>query len=65
VNVIRPDFDPGDRIRVLRGTFAQMKGEVAEVWADTGQIRVRLEVLGRPVFLDTEASEILQLAGRA
>jgi len=65
VNLILPDFDPGDRIRVLRGTFAQMEGEVAEVLADTGQIRVRLEILGRPVFLAMEASDILQLAGRA
>jgi transcriptional antiterminator NusG len=65
VNVILPDFDPGDRVRVHRGTFAQMEGEVAEVLADTGQVRVRLEILGRPVLLDVEASEVLQLAGRA
>jgi len=65
VNVILPDFDPGDRIRILHGTFAQMEGEVTGVLAGTGQIRVRLEILGRPVFLDVEASEILQLAGRA
>jgi transcriptional antiterminator NusG len=65
VNVILPDFDPGDRVRVLRGAFAQMEGEVAEVLAHTGQIRVRLEILGRPVFLDLEASELLPLAGRA
>jgi transcriptional antiterminator NusG len=65
VNVILPDFDPGDRIRVLHGTFAQMEGEVAEVLTDTGQVRVRLAILGRPVFLDMEASELLQLAGRA
>jgi transcription antitermination factor NusG len=64
VNVILPEFDPGDRIRVLRGTFAQMEGEVAEVLADTGQVRVRVEILGRPVLLDLEASEILQLGGR-
>jgi transcriptional antiterminator NusG len=65
VKVILPDFDPGDRVRVLRGTFAQMEGEVALVLADTGQVRVRVEILGRPVFLDMEASEVLQLAGHA
>jgi transcription antitermination factor NusG len=31
VNLILPDFNPGDRIRVLRGAFAQMEGDVAEV----------------------------------
>jgi transcriptional antiterminator NusG len=65
VHVILPDFDPGDRVRVLRGAFAQMEGEVAEVLADTGQVRVRVAILGRPVLLDMEASEILQLAGRS
>jgi transcriptional antiterminator NusG len=64
VNVILPDFDPGDRVRVLRGAFAQMEGEVTEVLTDTGQVRVRVAILGRPVFLDMEATEILQLAGR-
>jgi transcriptional antiterminator NusG len=64
VNVILPDFDPGDRVRILRGTFAQMEGEVVEVLADTGQVRVRVGILGQPVFLDMEASELLQLAGR-
>jgi transcriptional antiterminator NusG len=63
VSIILPDFDPGDRVRILRGTFAQMEGEVAEVLADTGKVRVRLEILGRPVTLDLEASEVLQLAG--
>jgi transcriptional antiterminator NusG len=61
VNVILPVFDPGEPIRVLRGTFAQMEGEVAEVLAGTGQVRVRLEILGRPVFLDLEACELLKL----
>jgi len=64
VNVIVPDFDPGDRVRILRGAFAQMEGEVAEVLPDTGQVRVRVAILGRPVLLDMEASEILQMAGR-
>jgi transcription antitermination factor NusG len=61
VNVILPELDPGKRIRVLRGTFAQMEGEVADVLAGTGQVRVRLGILGRPVFLDLEASELLKL----
>jgi transcriptional antiterminator NusG len=61
--VILPDFSPGDQVRVLRGTFAQMEGEVAEVLPATGQVRVRLTILGRPVLLDVEAFEVLQLDG--
>jgi transcriptional antiterminator NusG len=62
VNVILPDFNPGDRVRVLHGTFAQMEGEVTEVLADSCQVRVRLTILGRPVLFDLEASGVLQLA---
>jgi transcriptional antiterminator NusG len=62
VEVIVPAFERGDRVRVLRGTFATIEGEVAEVLADTCRVRVRLTILGRPVLLDLEASEILQLA---
>lgn len=62
VNVLQPDLDPGDRVRVLRGAFAQTEGEVAEVLADTGQVRVCVTILGRPAFLDLEASEVLPLS---
>jgi len=61
VSVILPDFEPGDRVRILSGTFAQMEGEVAEILADTGHVRVRLVILSRPVTLDLEAGEVLQL----
>jgi transcriptional antiterminator NusG len=63
VNVVHPEFDIADRVRILRGTFAQMEGEVTEVLPATGQVRVRLTILERPVFLVVEASEILQLSG--
>jgi transcriptional antiterminator NusG len=59
VNVVLPEFDPGDRVRILRGAFAQMEGEVTEVLADTGLVRVRVAILGRPVFLDMDGSQIL------
>ncbi|MGE3808705.1 MAG: transcription termination/antitermination protein NusG [Gemmataceae bacterium] len=61
--VVLPEFDPGDRVRVLRGAFAQLEGEVDSV-LPTGLIRVRMEILGRPVSLELEASEILQLSGK-
>jgi transcriptional antiterminator NusG len=61
INVIRPDFDSGDRVRLLRGAFAQMEGEVTEVLADTGQVRVRVTILGRPVLLNAEAPQVLRL----
>jgi len=64
VKVILPRFEPGDRVRILCGTFAQMEGEVAEVATDAGQVRVRLTILGRPVFVVVATSEVLRLEGR-
>jgi transcriptional antiterminator NusG len=63
VSVILPGFDLGDRVRVLRGTFAGAEGEVAEVLRDSGRVRVRLTILGRPALLEVEASEVLRLGG--
>lgn len=63
-NLILPDYYPGDRVRILRGAFAQMEAEVVEVLADTGQVRVHVTILGRQVFLDLEVCDILELRGR-
>jgi transcriptional antiterminator NusG len=64
VKVILPNLECGDRVRILRGTFAQTEGEVADILASTRQVRVRLAILGRPVLLDMEPADLLQLAGR-
>jgi transcriptional antiterminator NusG len=64
VNVLLPEFDPGDRVRILRGAFAQMAGEVAEVMPKTGQVRVRLTILDRPVLLAVDTSEVLHVGDK-
>jgi transcription termination/antitermination protein NusG len=55
VRVVVPAFEPGERVRVTDGVIAQMEGEVEEVLGETGQVRVRLTILGQPVALDVEA----------
>jgi len=47
-------FDRGDRIKVRDGTFAGMEGEVKEVLADKGSVRVELTIFGRPVPVELE-----------
>lgn len=59
--LVLPDFTPGDRVRLIRGTFTQMEGEVVEP-LPTGHVRVRLTILGRPVNLEIEAIDLLQLS---
>lgn len=61
VKIIPLAFDSGDRVRIIRGAFAQMEGEVASVLPNSGKFRVRLTILGRPATLDLEAFEILQI----
>jgi transcription antitermination factor NusG len=63
VKVLLPEFQPGDRVRILRGTFGQMDCEVAAVLPETGEVRVRLTILGRPVFVVMATSEVLPLEG--
>lgn len=47
-------FDRGDRIKVRDGTFAGMEGEVKEVLAEKGAVRVELTIFGRPVPVELE-----------
>src|SRR5262245_62147847 len=58
VKVVLPDFDRGDWVVILGGMFAQTEGEVTEILPDTGEVRVRVTILGRDVFLDVEAGEL-------
>jgi transcriptional antiterminator NusG len=64
VKLVLPEFGRGDRVRILRGTFAQMEGDVAEVVPVADQVRVRLTILDRPVFVVVPTSEVLPLAER-
>jgi len=61
VSVLPPNLDPGDRVRILRGAFAEAEGEVAELLPGAGRVRVRLTILGRPALLEVEAAEVLRL----
>ena len=54
-----PDsFHAGDRVRVKTGVFEGMQGEVLDVIAGKGMVRVLLTVLGRPVPVELEPWEV-------
>lgn len=50
----KPDFSPGDRVKVKEGAFSGMEGEVKELLEAKGQVRVEVAIFGRPVSLEME-----------
>ena len=50
----KPDFSPGDRVKVKEGAFSGMEGEVKEILEAKGQVRVEVAIFGRPVSLEME-----------
>jgi transcriptional antiterminator NusG len=50
----KPEFSPGDRVKVKDGAFAGMEGEVKELLEAKGQVRVEVAIFGRPVSLELE-----------
>jgi transcriptional antiterminator NusG len=54
VQVRKPQYDRGDRVKVKDGTFAGMEGEVKELIEAKGCVRVELTIFGRPVPVELE-----------
>jgi transcriptional antiterminator NusG len=49
-----PSVEPGDRVKVVKGPFAGMEGEVKEILSAKDKVRVELTVFGRPVPVELE-----------
>jgi transcriptional antiterminator NusG len=54
LDVAKPEFEKGDRVKVRDGTFAGMEGEVKELLEAQGKVRVELTIFGRPVPVELE-----------
>jgi transcriptional antiterminator NusG len=57
----KPEFAPGDRVKVKDGAFAGMEGEVKEILEAKGQVRVEVAIFGRPVSLEMEYWQVEQV----
>jgi transcriptional antiterminator NusG len=53
-DVIKPEFEKGDRVKVRDGTFAGMEGEVKELLEAQGKVKVELTIFGRGVPVELE-----------
>lgn len=49
-----PSVEPGDRVKVMKGPFAGMEGEVKEILSAKDKVRVELTIFGRAVPVELE-----------
>jgi transcription antitermination factor NusG len=52
---------PGDRVRVVDGTFAGYEGEVMAVMAEKGLVRLELRIFRKPVPVELENWQVTKL----
>lgn len=51
-------FEPGDKVQVTEGPFANFTGMVDEVRPDRGRVRVMISVFGRPTPVELEFTQL-------
>ena len=56
-----PEFKKGDKIRVNNGAFQNFEGEVDEIFADKGMVKIITTIFGRPTPLELEYWQIEKL----
>ena len=52
------NYNVGDRVKVLRGAFEGVEGDIISVNAETGEVKILITLLGRPQEVEVECSEI-------
>lgn len=50
----KPTFETGDRVKVMKGPFAGMEGEIKEILSAKDKVRVELTIFGRSVPVELE-----------
>ncbi|MEM1011797.1 MAG: transcription termination/antitermination protein NusG [Planctomycetota bacterium] len=58
---LKTDYQKGDKIKVIVGAFEGFEGDVDEVLADKGQVRIITMIFGRPTPLEVAYEEIEKL----
>ncbi len=52
------NYNVGDRVKVLRGAFEGVEGDIVSVNAETGAVTILIAFMGRPQEVEVECSEI-------
>lgn len=59
--VVKHDFEKGDRVKVKDGMFKDMDGEVKEILEAKNAVQVELMIFGRPVKVEMEYWQVERL----
>ena len=54
-------LQPGQQVKVLRGSFRNFVGTVAEVKPQTGKVRVTLSLFNNPVTFELGVGQVKQV----
>ncbi len=57
----RYQFEPGDRVRVIQGPFANFHGVVDEVKPEKGKVRVLVSIFGRETPVELEFAHVQKI----
>ncbi len=57
----RYQFEPGDRVRVIQGPFANFHGVVEEVKPEKGKVRVLVSIFGRETPVELEFAHVQKI----
>jgi len=57
----RYQFEPGDRVRVVQGPFANFHGVVEEVKPEKGKVRVLVSIFGRETPVELEFAHVQKI----
>jgi transcriptional antiterminator NusG len=55
---LKTEYKKGDKIKVIEGAFVNFEGEVDEILADKGMVRIITTIFGRPTPLELEHWQI-------
>jgi transcriptional antiterminator NusG len=52
------DFSPGEQVRVIDGPFENFSGEIEEIYADKGKVKVSISMFGRETPVELEFGQV-------
>ena len=58
---IKLDFAEGDFVKILKGSFIDQEGQVAEIDYEHGRVKVRVDIFGRMTPVEIEVDGVLKV----
>ena len=58
---IKLDFAEGDFVKILKGSFIDQEGQVAEIDNEHGRVKVMVDIFGRMTPVEIEVDGVLKV----